>query len=72
MKVCLKKATEFERFAEDIDVSGFVGTPVTFKGEVVGVTIKAWVENGSLYGDLDLRSDIAEAVVDRVRYDKID
>lgn len=62
MKVCLQVATHAERFANDLDCSGFVGKPVKLGDDIVGVVLRTWVEDGSLYADLDVSGEIERQI----------
>ncbi len=67
MRVCLAHANQFERFADDCDVSSAVGAPVKIDDKVVGVVTKAWIEDGSLYADLEVRGDIEQLIAGELK-----
>lgn len=60
MIVCLQRATVIERFAEDMDCSTFVGKPVRHGEDIVGVVLRGWVREGSLYADIDIAHEVED------------
>lgn len=57
LHVCLDPATTEQGYADDCRLSNVVGTDVvTVDGSVVGKLVDAWVEDGSLYGEIEIET----------------
>lgn len=52
---CLDPATEYQRYADDADVSSGIGKPVKVEnGKIIGHVMRTWVESGSLMAEIEL------------------